>query len=151
MSTVPACIRENIDLQPFNTLALPARARFFAQIHSVDELREALLWAQGQALPLQVLGGGSNVILAGDWPGLVLLIAVPGKFIARVEGGALVTIGAGENWHELVQWTLANHLFGLENLTLIPGTAGAAPIQNIGAYGVEIAECLDRKSTRLNS
>src|SRR5690606_18823243 len=92
--------------------------------------------------PLHVLGGGRNVILAGDWPGLVLLIAVPGKFIARVEGGALVTIGAGENWHELVQWALANELFGLENLTLIPGTAGAAPIQNIGAYGVEIAECL---------
>ena len=142
MTTAPACIRENIDLQTCNTLALPALARFFAKIHNVDELREALLWAQVQALPLQVLGGGSNVILAGDWPGLVLLIAVAGKHIQRVEGGALVTIGAGENWHALVQWTLANQLFGLENLTLIPGTAGAAPIQNIGAYGVEIAERL---------
>lgn len=142
MTDTPACIRENTDLQSFNTLVLPARARFFAEIHNVDQLREALQWAQTQALPLQVLGGGSNVILAGDWPGLVLHIAMLGKRIQRIDGGALVTVGAGENWHALVQWTLAQHLFGLENLTLIPGTAGAAPIQNIGAYGVEIAERL---------
>lgn len=132
-------IHENIDLQALNTLALPARARFFAAVTTVDQLRDAVRWARERTLPLLTLGGGSNVILAGDWPGLVLHVALPGK---TVEGDARVRVGAGENWHALVQWTLEQELFGLENLTLIPGTAGAAPIQNIGAYGVEIGERL---------
>lgn len=132
-------IQEHIDLQALNTLALPARAQFFARIATADALREALRWAAARGLPLLTLGGGSNVILAGDWPGLVLHIALPGK---TVEDDTRVRVGAGENWHALVQWTLAQGLFGLENLTLIPGTAGAAPIQNIGAYGVEIGERL---------
>jgi UDP-N-acetylmuramate dehydrogenase len=132
-------IQEHVDLQALNTLALPARARYFAAIETVDALRQVLVWARRQQLPLLPLGGGSNVIFAGDWPGLLLHIALPGK---AIEGGARLRVGAGENWHALVQWTLAQGLFGLENLTLIPGTAGAAPIQNIGAYGIEIGERL---------
>ncbi|MET0378571.1 MAG: UDP-N-acetylmuramate dehydrogenase [Spongiibacteraceae bacterium] len=132
-------IDENFDLQAFNTLALSARARYFASITTVDALRQALIWARDKNLPLLTLGGGSNMILAGDWPGLVLHIALLGK---TIEDETRVRVGAGENWHDLVQWSLAQNLYGLENLTLIPGTAGAAPILNIGAYGVEIAERL---------
>lgn len=139
-----ALISDWVDLQPLNTLALPARARYFAKIETVEQLRECLLWAQRQHVPLLVLGGGSNVILAADWPGLALHIAIKGKRIQPIVGGAEVSVGAGENWHELVQWSLAQELYGLENLTLIPGTAGAAPIQNIGAYGVEVGERLLR-------
>ncbi|MDY0071304.1 MAG: UDP-N-acetylmuramate dehydrogenase [Thauera sp.] len=142
VTELPDCIREQVDLQAFNTLAMPARARYFAAVESVEQLRAAVRWGGQHGLPLLVLGGGSNVILAGDWAGLVLQINIAGKRIVRRDGFAEVTIGAGENWHALVQWTLSQQLFGLENLTLIPGTAGAAPIQNIGAYGVEIAEHL---------
>ncbi len=129
---------EQVDLQPLNTLALPARARYFTRIETVEQLVEALAWAERKQLPRLILGGGSNIVLRGDFPGLVLQIALMG----RQSNGEQVTVGAGENWHELVQWTLAQGLYGLENLTLIPGTAGAAPIQNIGAYGVELAERL---------
>ncbi|MDB6062813.1 MAG: UDP-N-acetylenolpyruvoylglucosamine reductase [Verrucomicrobiaceae bacterium] len=135
-------IGENIDLQPFNTLALPARARYFAAIDTTDHLTEALNWAQTKKLPLLVIGGGSNIILRGTWPGLVLQIALQGKKMQRGNEHASVTVAAGENWHALVQWSLHEQLFGLENLTLIPGTAGAAPIQNIGAYGVELSQFL---------
>jgi UDP-N-acetylmuramate dehydrogenase len=133
-------ILEDVDLQAFNTLALPARARHFIRIENYTQLRESVSWAQQHDLPLLVLGGGSNVVLRGDWPGLVLQIALPGKFVELFDDCAEITVGAGENWHELVQWTLQQNLYGLENLTLIPGTVGAAPIQNIGAYGVELAE-----------
>jgi UDP-N-acetylmuramate dehydrogenase len=131
-------IAENVDLQPLNTLALPARARWFARIETTDQLAEALAWAQQRQLPRLVLGGGSNIVLRGDFPGLVLQIALAGRAV----DGDVVSAAAGENWHSLVQWTLAQGLFGLENLTLIPGTVGAAPIQNIGAYGVELADRL---------
>ncbi len=135
-------IAEQTDLQPLNTLALPARARYFTRIETLDQLAEALAWAQAKQLPRLILGGGSNIVLRGDFPGLVLQIALAGHTVDKLGEVATVTIGAGENWHRLVQWTLAQGLFGLENLTLIPGTAGAAPIQNIGAYGVELAERL---------
>jgi UDP-N-acetylmuramate dehydrogenase len=138
----PAFIREHIDLQPLHTLALPAHARYFAAIETQQQLREAVSWARANNLPLLILGGGSNVILRGEWPGLVLQIALLGKQLQRAGDHALATIAAGENWHALVQWSLREQLFGLENLTLIPGTAGAAPIQNIGAYGVELASVL---------
>ncbi len=137
-----AILREHVDLQSFNTLALPAHARYFARINSVDELHDAVAWAQHKNLPLLVLGGGSNVILRGDWPGLAIHIALQGKTLEARDDAVYVTIAAGENWHALVQWTLQQQLYGLENLTLIPGTVGAAPIQNIGAYGVELANFL---------
>jgi len=88
-----------------------------------------------------VLGGGSNIVLTRDFAGLVLLIALRGRRVVREDAAAwFVEAAAGENWHEFVAWTLANGLPGLENLALIPGTVGAAPIQNIGAYGLEMAE-----------
>lgn len=135
--------REQVELQPFNTLALPSRARWFAEVRSVEELAAAAAWATTHDVPLLLLGGGSNVVLAGDWPGLAVRMASAGKRVVADEGETvLIEVAAGENWHALVQWTLAQGFEGLENLTLIPGTVGAAPVQNIGAYGVELASCL---------
>src|SRR5690606_4483103 len=91
-----------------------------------------------------VLGGGSNVVLTGDFAGTVLKVDLPGRRLLRTEADAwIVEAGAGENWHDFVRWTLAQGWPGLENLSLIPGTVGAAPIQNIGAYGLEIVDRFD--------
>lgn len=139
-------LKEQVDLQTCNTLALPARARYFLRATAASELADAIAWARARQLPLLVLGGGSNVVLRGDWPGLVLQIAIEGRRIdidPDDSDSVRVTVGAGENWHALVQWSLQQQLYGLENLTLIPGTVGAAPIQNIGAYGVELQSRLE--------
>lgn len=143
MSSAPRDLREYVELQSLNTLALPARARYFVRAANAGDVAAAIAWAQASALPLLVLGGGSNVVLRGDWPGLVVQIAVRGRAIEWRDDHARVVVGAGENWHELVQWSLQQRLYGLENLTLIPGTVGAAPIQNIGAYGVELQNVLE--------
>ncbi len=131
-------IQENVSLRPYNTFGLEAEARYFAAVHSVAELQETLrAWPGG--LPL-VLGGGSNLLFTRRQERLVLHNAIKGREVVRLEGGkAWVAAGGGENWHELVGWCLEQGLGGIENLSLIPGTAGAAPIQNIGAYGVELS------------
>jgi len=104
-------------------------------------LREVLLSAELAGLPRLVLGGGSNILLTGDYPGVVLHIAMQGIAIAGEDDVATyVRAAAGERWHQLVLWTLAHGLGGLENLSLIPGSVGAAPIQNIGAYGAELKD-----------
>jgi UDP-N-acetylmuramate dehydrogenase len=127
--------RQDVSLAAFNTLALPGRAARYARIASVGQLTAALA---GRRF---VLGGGSNLVLTGDFDGLVLHMAIPGKALAGEDAEAwYVRAGAGENWHGFVQWTLAQGWPGLENLSLIPGTAGAAPIQNVGAYGLEVSE-----------
>lgn len=135
-------IAEYVDLTAFNTLALPARARYYACAENLADIHAAIEWAQQNQLPLLPLGGGSNVVLRDEFPGLVLHIALRGKTLSRLDDRIEVRVAAGENWHELVQWTLQHCAYGLENLTLIPGTAGAAPIQNIGAYGVELSRFL---------
>lgn len=148
-------LEHDVDLQSCNTLALPARTRHFCRADSEATLVEALQWADVNRMPVMVLGGGSNVVIAADWPGLTLQMTIRGKRVlasdeadrpAATEAddslGATVEAAGGENWHELVQWSLANGLYGLENLTLIPGTVGAAPVQNIGAYGVELSDML---------
>ncbi|MFT3930726.1 MAG: UDP-N-acetylmuramate dehydrogenase [Spongiibacteraceae bacterium] len=135
-------ISEHIDLTEFNTLALPAKARYFARAETIADIHAAIDWAQQKKLPLLPLGGGSNVVLRDEFNGLVLQIALQGKTLDRHADYVDVHVAAGESWHELVQWTLHQQAYGLENLTLIPGTAGAAPIQNIGAYGVELSQFL---------
>lgn len=128
-------------LQDFNTLALPATAEYLCTASSVDELREALAFARQRALAVMVLGGGSNIIFAGDVAGLVIRLAISGiEKVGEQGSSVLVRVGAGENWHQLVLYTLQQQWYGLENLSLIPGCAGGAPIQNIGAYGVELAQ-----------
>lgn len=131
-------------LRTHNTFGFDARARLAAHIRSESDLVSALSDPRAAGMPVVVLGGGSNVVLTGDLDACVLLMEIPGYDIAEdtSEGRAdwLVTAGAGENWHGLVSRTVADGVPGLENLALIPGTAGAAPIQNIGAYGVELRD-----------
>jgi UDP-N-acetylmuramate dehydrogenase len=131
----------DFDLQRHNTLGLPAHARFGATITAPDDLPPLLEQASALGLPLRVLGGGSNVVLRPRFDGIIALMAIAGRdIVERSQGHTLVRLGAGENWHEAVEWTLHNGLPGLENLASIPGTVGAAPIQNIGAYGCELVD-----------
>ena len=130
-------LRHCVDLAARNTLALPSRAARYAAIDEAAQLTTPEL----RETPRFVLGGGSNLVLNGDFDGLVVHMAIPGKRLLTEDADAwYVAAGAGENWHDFVQWTLAQGWPGLENLSLIPGTVGAAPIQNIGAYGLEVAE-----------
>lgn len=126
-----------VDLTPFNTLALPGRAAAYLKVTAPRQLAD-------DALPDSrrfVLGSGSNLVLRGDFDGLLLHMAIGGRRLLREDADAwYVEAGAGENWHQFVEWTLAQGWPGLENLALIPGSVGAAPIQNIGAYGAEVGE-----------
>ena len=134
-------ILENKPLDQLNTLGLRVNARYFAEVNTVDELREALKYARQQGLPVVPLGEGSNVVLGEDLNALVLLIRLKERtLVCQQDGLVIVRGGAGECWHKFVLWSLKNNAFGLENLSLIPGTLGAAPIQNIGAYGVELKD-----------
>ena len=129
----------NVDLTPFNTLALPGKASRYQKITAPEQLTASALANERRF----ILGGGSNLVLTGDFGGLVLHMAVPGKQLLKEDSAAFyIEAGAGENWHDFVQWTLQQGWPGLENLSLIPGTVGAAPIQNIGAYGLEVGDCL---------
>ncbi|CAJ0774731.1 UDP-N-acetylenolpyruvoylglucosamine reductase [Ralstonia condita] len=127
-----------------NTFRFEAAARYATHVRTPEDIPAALDDPRVRGLPVLVLGGGSNVVLTRDFDGLVLLMEIPGVTVAQatVDGRAvnLVTAGGGESWHGLVSQTVAQGLPGLENLALIPGTVGAAPIQNIGAYGIEIKD-----------
>lgn len=137
-------LRNGVDLKPFNTMALAAPAAHFVQAETDVQLREALLLAEREGWPVTLLGGGSNMILAGPVSGLVVRVASRGRrVLSRGSEQVLIEAEAGESWHQLVCWALDLGLSGIENLALIPGTVGAAPVQNIGAYGVELCDCLD--------
>ncbi len=134
-------ISHDFSLKACNTFGIDARARCYLRISSVAELAAALAEPRLAGLPRLLLGGGSNILLTGDFDGVVLHMAIAGREVLGRQGGhTLVRAAAGENWHGFVQWTLAQGLGGLENMSLIPGTVGAAPIQNIGAYGVELKD-----------
>src|SRR5471032_1965955 len=131
-------IEHNYSLQRLNTFGIEASAAAYVSITSTAQLQAALRDPAIAGMPHLILGGGSNIVLTGDFPGAVLHMATRGMRLAQATlDTILVTAAAGENWHEFVQWTLAQGVGGLENLSLIPGTVGAAPIQNIGAYGLE--------------
>ncbi len=131
-------IVHDFPLTSLNTFGIAARAARYLRVEQAAQLAAALADPQLAGLPRLVLGGGSNVLLTGDFPGLVLHMALRGKdILAGTATHHHVRAAAGENWHAFVQWTLEQGLPGLENLSLIPGTVGAAPIQNIGAYGAE--------------
>ena len=139
-------LEENVSLRPYNTFDLDVRARYFARFASADELRQLLKLPQVQAADKLILGGGSNLLFTQDFGGVVLKNEIRGLEILSEdgeEGTALVRAGAGENWHGLVEFALDQHLSGIENLSLIPGTVGAAPLQNIGAYGAELRDTFD--------
>ena len=137
-------IETGVSLRPFNSFGVEARARYFARIRSVDALARVLADPDLARLPRLVLGGGSNLLLTGDFDGLVLKIDLLGRHEEPASDTHWrVRVGAGENWHATVEALLAADRPGLENLALIPGSVGAAPIQNIGAYGLELAERFD--------
>jgi len=128
-------------LRAHNTFGFDVRARLACRVEREPELAAALRDPRADGLPRLVLGGGSNVVLTRDFDGLVLLVGLRGRRVVRDDDRAwYVEAAAGENWHDFVAWTLDQRMPGLENLALIPGTVGAAPIQNIGAYGLEMAE-----------
>ncbi len=133
-------VQNDFSLRALNTFGIDAQARAYLQVESVAVLQRVRLDPELACLPRLVLGGGSNLLLTGDFPGLVLHMVSRGIEIVGQDGDDVaihVRAQAGESWHGLVQWTLAHGIGGLENLSLIPGSVGASPIQNIGAYGVE--------------
>ncbi|MFK7933095.1 MAG: UDP-N-acetylmuramate dehydrogenase [Saprospiraceae bacterium] len=128
----------NFSLKNYNTFGIDVAAKSFIEVNSVFELQE-LLVANRQ--PIMILGGGSNMLLTKDLEVLVVKNNILGRVVTEEnESGVEVAIGGGENWHEIVLWTIENNWGGIENLSLIPGTVGASPIQNIGAYGVELKD-----------
>ena len=134
-------VEKNVPLQSFNTFGIVAKALSLVRVHSEADIAQVLADPALRGTPTFVLGGGSNIVLTGDVRPLVLKVEIMGKHLLRETDRAwIVEAGAGENWHDLVAWTLENGYPGLENLALIPGTVGASPVQNIGAYGVELQD-----------
>lgn len=148
-------ILQNLSLLPYNTFGLDVKAAYFAEASSVDDLRAALRMG---IRPVFLLGGGSNVLFTKDVEGLVLKNSLRGiRVVREFKNKVWVEVGGGEVWHEFVLWAVGKGYGGVENLSLIPGTVGAAPIQNIGAYGVELKdvfvqlEALELASGRLKT
>lgn len=134
-------IIENYPLLKLNTFGIDVKAKYFVSINTVNELIELTKTKVFKDLRLLILGGGSNILFTKDFDGLVILNNINGKeIIDQTQQSIFLKIGAGENWHELVMYTVDNGWGGIENLSLIPGNTGTAPMQNIGAYGVEIKE-----------
>jgi UDP-N-acetylmuramate dehydrogenase len=132
-------MQHNYSLQAFNTFGIDAKAKYFGRFSSCNELEQYLKQYPNE--PLLVLGGGSNVLFTEDFNGLVLHNSITGIEVSDSNDEFVyVKAGAGENWHQFVQYCIANNWAGLENLSLIPGSVGASPMQNIGAYGVEIKD-----------
>ena len=149
-------IQQNISLKPYNTFGIDAKAKYFVSVNSVSELEEIL---KSKDYPNSfILGGGSNMLLTKDIDALVIHINIKGiEIVSENNGTVIVKAKAGENWHEFVLWCLKNDFGGIENLSLIPGNVGSAPIQNIGAYGVELkdvfvsCETLEVKNQKLKT
>ena len=134
--------QKDTSLLPYNTFGIDVKSKHFIDVESIDELQAVL--NQNQLENLLVLGGGSNLLLTKDFEGLTLRIQNRGiEIVDQDDRKARVKVAAGENWHDFVLWCLENDLGGVENLALIPGNVGAAPIQNIGAYGVELREVFE--------
>lgn len=133
--------KENISLQPYNTFGIDATAKAFVAFASLEELKTILEANSIRDNPYLVLGGGSNILLTKDFDGIVLKNNIKGiEIVAEDADHVYVKAGAGEGWHHFVMYCLENNFAGVENLSLIPGNVGASPMQNIGAYGVEIKD-----------
>ncbi len=138
-------IKENIELSSYNSFKCNAKANYFCTIKRKDEIDEAISWCIHQKKPFLLLGGGSNILFTKDFDGLVIKMDIKGiKLIKETATEVFISVGAGENWHLLVQYCVQKGWGGIENLSLIPGTVGAAPIQNIGAYGVEVKDTIQQ-------
>ena len=138
-------IQENISLQHFNTFNIDIKTRFFIELLVEEDIFSFLSNAKQFPKPFLFLGGGSNVLFTGDYPGTVIRISTKGISASQINSNeVLVTAIAGENWDNLVKFTMENEWGGLENLSLIPGNVGTSPVQNIGAYGVELKDSFDQ-------
>ena len=136
-------IQENISLKPYNTFGVDVSARYFAEVNSVEDLKETLKISNSQT-PQLFLGGGSNLLLTKDYDGLVIRLNLKGITEEIInENEILVTAKSGENWHQFVMFCLEKNYGGLENLSLIPGNVATSPMQNIGAYGTEIKDVFE--------
>jgi UDP-N-acetylmuramate dehydrogenase len=134
-------VEKNVPLQPYNTFRIVARAQTLVRVLRETDVSAVLTDAGLASGPKFVLGGGSNIVLTGDVKALVLKVEITGRRLVEESPKAwIVEAGAGENWHDFVSWTLDQGWPGLENMALIPGTVGASPVQNIGAYGVELQD-----------
>ncbi|MEN8250274.1 MAG: UDP-N-acetylmuramate dehydrogenase [Bacteroidota bacterium] len=134
-------IKENLSLKEFNTFGLDAKCRYFTSIENINDLVEIINTYEGE--DILILGGGSNILLTKDYQGMVIHNQIKGIEIESEDADhVVITVSGGEIWQDLVDFALANDLGGIENLSLIPGLVGAAPIQNIGAYGVELKDVL---------
>jgi UDP-N-acetylmuramate dehydrogenase len=134
-------VEQNVPLQAHNSFGIVAKARVLVRVRGASDVHDLLRHADLAPVPKFVLGGGSNIVLTGDVKPLVLKVEVTGRRV--IDDGPRATIveaGAGENWHDFVSWTLEQGFPGLENLALIPGSVGASPVQNVGAYGVELQD-----------
>ena len=133
-------LQENVSLKNFNTFGIDAKARWFAEISHEEELTELFMDSQWLQINLLVLGGGSNVLFVKDFEGLVIRMNIRGIEHRISHREVFVESGAGEVWNDLVSYCVQREYAGMENLSLIPGSVGASPIQNIGAYGVELKD-----------
>jgi len=133
-------IQENISLKPYNTFGIDVNARYFVEITEAKDLLELRLSDVFSTERILVIGGGSNLLFRSDFQGLIIKMSIPGIQASIDSQTVYVTAGAGVVWHDLVMYCVNNGYAGMENLSLIPGTAGASPIQNIGAYGVELMD-----------
>lgn len=136
-------IKEDFSLYSFNTFHLESRARYFTEVNSIDQVNDLIVSGLLTENQLLLLGGGSNLLFTGNFKGIVVHIVNKGiQVISRSEDTVVVKASAGENWHEFVTYCVNQGFGGLENLSLIPGNVGSSPIQNIGAYGVEVKDCI---------
>lgn len=136
-------IQQNANLKSLNTLSIDAKAQYLALIENIEELKALLTIKDYQQMPKFILGEGSNILFTKDYSGLVIKIAIKGiQKIAENNDHVLIQAFAGENWHDFVLYCIEHGYAGVENLSLIPGTVGAAPVQNIGAYGAELSNVL---------
>lgn len=137
-------VQKDVQLKPYNTFGIEATAKYFVEVSSIEQLKEVLQSPDYQSTERLVLGGGSNMLLTKDFEGLVIKIAIKGfEVVEENEDNIWIKAGAGVVWHDLVMHCVNQNYAGMENLSLIPGTVGAAPMQNIGAYGVEIKEVFE--------
>ena len=138
-------IQENIALSNYSTMRLGGKARYFAEAASLEDVEVLGKWAKERALPVITVGGGSNIVWKDEgFRGLVIANRIKGREITDENSGITVKIGAGENWDEVVGWSVDKGLSGIEALSLIPGTAGATPVQNVEAYGQQIVDTLQK-------
>jgi UDP-N-acetylmuramate dehydrogenase len=134
-------IEENVPLQALNTFGINAFAQRLVTVRSTNDVQALVQHPSFKNSLRFILGGGSNIVLTGDVSRLVVKVEIMGMRLVKATDDAwIIEAGAGENWHSFVSWTIANGYYGLENLALIPGTVGATPVQNVGAYGVEVKD-----------